>query len=147
MNPDIWGPHAWFLLYSVALAYPEEPTKEDKTNYFNFYMSLQDVLPCLKCRVHYSQHIKNIPLTDDILNNKLSLFKWVHTIQSAVKESQGKKPYTLSSTIEYFNKSYSTNKELYKDMKKWYILVPIILIIIGILGIVFLNKKKKLELN
>ena len=147
MNPDIWGPHAWFLLYSVALAYPEEPTKDDKTNYYNFYMSLQDVLPCLKCRVHYSQHIKNHPLSDEILNNKLSVFKWVHSIHNAVKESQGKKPYTLSSTIEHFNKAYSTNKELFKDMKKWYILIPVIIIIISILGLVYFTKKKKLELN
>jgi len=146
MNPDVWGPKAWFLLYSVALAYPEQPTKEDIKNYFNFYMSLQDVLPCLKCRVHYSEHIKNHPLTDEVLSNKMSLFKWLHTIQSAVKESQGKQPYTLSSTIEYFNKAYSTNKELFNDMKKWYIMIPVILIIVGILGLVLFNRKKQLVL-
>jgi hypothetical protein len=147
MNPDIWGPHAWFLLYSVALAYPEQPTDKDKKNYYNFYMSLMDVLPCIKCRVHYTENIEKYPLTDEILSSKKLLFKWLHTIQSEVKKSQGKSPYKLTDTYEFFNKAYATNKIPFKEIISMKILIPVVLIIIGVLGLLIYNKYKTPQLN
>ena len=33
LNPKVWGPHAWFFLETVAMAYPIDPTNEDKQLY------------------------------------------------------------------------------------------------------------------
>lgn len=147
MNPDIWGPHAWFFLYSVALAYPENPTDKDKKNYYNFYMSIMDILPCLKCRIHYTEHLQKYPLTDEILSSKLKLFKWVHTIHNEVKESQGKKKYKLTETYEFFNNAYANNKIPFKEIINMKILIPVILIIVGILGLIMYNKMTNPKLN
>jgi hypothetical protein len=147
MDPDIWGPHAWFFLYSVALAYPEQPIDKDKKNYYNFYMSLMDVLPCIKCRVHYTENIQKHPLSDDILSSKKLLFKWLHTIQSEVKASQGKKKYKLTDTYEFFNRAYSTYKIPFGEIISMKILIPVVLIIVGILGLLIYNKSKNPKLN
>jgi hypothetical protein len=147
MNPNIWGPHAWFFLYSTALAYPENPTDSDKKNYNNFYMSIMNVLPCLKCRMHYSENIKKHPLTEDILNSKKLLFKWLHLLHNEVRDSQNKKRYELNETYEFFNKAYSNNKFPIKEVLNMKILLPVIIIIICILGLVIYNKKFNQKIN
>ena len=53
LQPQIWGPHGWKFIHYVSLGYPENPTINDKNFYKNFYYSLQDVLPCEKCRINY----------------------------------------------------------------------------------------------
>ena len=30
MEAKIWGPHAWIFLHSITMAYPENPTDNDK---------------------------------------------------------------------------------------------------------------------
>ena len=58
LQPLIWGPHGWKFIHYVSLGYPENPTINDKNFYKNFYYSLQDVLPCEKCRINYKKGIK-----------------------------------------------------------------------------------------
>ena len=57
MEPNIWGPSAWTFLHTIALQYPELPTDDDKKQYYIFFNSLKDVLPCPNCRMHYSEHL------------------------------------------------------------------------------------------
>ena len=52
-----WGPGAWSFIHYVALAYPENPTGEDKENYKMFYANLINVLPCQKCALNYQKHL------------------------------------------------------------------------------------------
>ena len=38
-EPTVWGPHAWFFLESVAMAYPIKPSYQEKKaadDFFNF---------------------------------------------------------------------------------------------------------------
>ena len=36
MNPEVWGPHAWFFLHTVTMNYPNKPTIKDKEDNKNF---------------------------------------------------------------------------------------------------------------
>ena len=58
MNPKIWGKHAWIFLHSITLAYPNCPTDEEKNNTKNFFISLENILPCYECRRNYKKHLK-----------------------------------------------------------------------------------------
>ena len=57
-----WGPAAWHFLNSVALAYPEDATAEQREAYRQFFMSLQHVLPCGRCAANHAQHNKKLIL-------------------------------------------------------------------------------------
>ena len=37
MDPEVWGPHGWYFLHSITLAYPDNPTDDDKTYHKNFF--------------------------------------------------------------------------------------------------------------
>ena len=70
MDPEIWGPHAWIFLHSVTIAYPDNPSAQDKKNYKNFFYSLHNILPCQTCAHNYIGHLQKIPLTNNILSDK-----------------------------------------------------------------------------
>lgn len=90
IGPETWGPHIWKALHYVSIGYPENPTEGQKQKYKEFYLLLQDVLPCQLCREHYSENLKKAPLTNDILSDREKLIKWVIDIHNIVNEMNGK---------------------------------------------------------
>ena len=42
MNLDskVWGPHYWFVLYSIAITYPNTPNNVTKKKYYEFIQNL-----------------------------------------------------------------------------------------------------------
>ena len=40
LDPNIWGPHYWFFLHTLALTYPETPNDVIKKKYYDFYQNL-----------------------------------------------------------------------------------------------------------
>ena len=101
MNPTFWGPHAWIFLHSITMNYPKQPTQEDKQTYANFFISLQDVLPCDKCAYHYSQNLHKHPI-EPALESKDSLIRWLITIHNEVNKDLGKPTYTYDQVIEVY---------------------------------------------
>ena len=89
--PKIWGPHMWVALHSVSFNYPLHPTEEDKKAYKIFFQSLGHVLPCSYCASSYRNFISHglTQLTDDVLENRDSLTKWLYYVHEAVNKKLG----------------------------------------------------------
>ena len=45
LNPDIWGPHYWFVLYTIAISYPINPNDVTKKKYYDFIQNLPVFFP------------------------------------------------------------------------------------------------------
>ena len=109
MNPIIWGPGAWTFLHSITLNYPENPTDKEKMFHKNFFLNLQNVLPCPSCAQHYSMNLKKFPI-DPALESRELLVKWLIDIHNEVfkKEENPLKlfPFKLPGhyTIEGYRK-------------------------------------------
>ena len=89
--PDIWGPHAWEFIHSVAYAYPTDPTNEDKKHYKEFFITLQYVLPCVGCKKSYGEFIADeLILGDENLKDRSSLTLWVFNLHQRVNKKLGK---------------------------------------------------------
>ena len=101
MNPKFWGPHGWIFLHSVTMNYPKNPTNIDKQVYASFFKSLQKVLPCEKCCVHYSQNIQESPI-EPALESRDSLVRWLIKIHNEVNQDLGKPLYTYEQVIEEY---------------------------------------------
>ena len=46
LSATIWGPHYWFVLFTIALNYPVTPTNVTKKKYYDFN---------LKCKRPYAE--------------------------------------------------------------------------------------------
>jgi|APSaa5957512535_1039671.scaffolds.fasta_scaffold100626_2 hypothetical protein len=141
MNPEIWGPHGWFFLHSITLAYPDYPTNEDKMLYKQFFHTIGNVLPCDTCKVHFAQHSSNYPI-DRHLDSKESLSRWLVTIHNMANDSLGKKRISYDKFISEISKNYQTNNNYtIGNKEKVFILVVSISLLIY-----YFNKKNILRL-
>jgi hypothetical protein len=91
IDPTIWGPHLWKFMHYLTLAYPDNPTEDDKNNLYNFFDSIKEVLPCEKCRYNFKSHLDATPLSEEILEDNVEVIKWLFNLHNKVNESL-KKP-------------------------------------------------------
>lgn len=91
MLTSIWGPTLWHFLHTISFNYPINPTKNDKKNYKDFILSLQNILPCKYCRINLKKNIKTLPLNNLALKNRDSFSKYVYNLHDLVNKMLGKK--------------------------------------------------------
>jgi len=102
INSDYWGSKGWYFIDTIVLSYPDKPTQSDKDEFFNFFQSIKKVLPCEKCRVHFSEYLYNHPLNDKILSSKEKLIKWILAAHNNVRKMQNKKEITLNEFFDFY---------------------------------------------
>ena len=129
MDPNIWGPPAWSFLHSITLAYPDNPTEIDKQIHIEFFNSLKNILPCDKCKNHYSNTLETYPI-ENHLENKESLFRWLVDVHNRVNINNNKREYSYDEVTELYEKMYSkSNIGFYIDYKLLMGIVPKCLVI------------------
>lgn len=159
LNQNLWGRPVWKFLHSLTLAYPLEPTKDDKDNNLNFLKALGRVLPCEICKVHFGRNLVENPPR---LNTKKDFFEWAVDVHNEVNGRTGKKAWTYEQALEHYEDIYQKDFALEKaDQKglnnKWfeeycqgcycfwikYHMHLIIIILLGIIGYLLTKKGKK----
>jgi len=107
LDPKIWGPYGWLFIHSCILSYPNNPSESDKLSFKQFFESLKIILPCTKCRDHFTNFLNNNPLNDNILNNRENLLKWILEAQNNVNKINNKKLLDYKDMIAYYKNHYS----------------------------------------
>lgn len=103
LNPRVWGSHAWFFLDSIVLSIDNNNLQDYKV----FFKALSKVLPCGKCRFHYSQYLERYPL-EGILN-KDEMMIWLHNLHNQVRIRNNQLPRDIKSVLNFYNKQYNTS--------------------------------------
>ncbi len=131
MQPEIWGPDAWSFLHTITLEYPDVPTNADKNNMKNFFISLENVLPCIKCKMNFGKHLISHPLNNNVLSSKTKLVKWLIDIHNEVNKMNGKQIMSYEDALKIILGKYE-NKGLGYNV--WILIIIIaIFIIIGLI--------------
>lgn len=133
-DPIIWGPKAWFFLETITMAYPTNPSDEEKKNTKLFFYTLQFVIPCEKCRKNYNKHLEIYPLSEEVLSNRDNLFKWIINMHNSVDINKKK---TYNDTFKYYISKYSGSEyqskfKISNKTKNIFIILILIVIIISI---------------
>ena len=142
MDPEIWGPKLWFVIHTIALNFPDEPTYNDIRNTEQFFESLKYNIPCDKCRVHYTQRLNKNPIINNLKNSD-TLFRYTIELHNDVNISLGKRTYTYDEVVDFYKKSYkqddTENNKLTKYLNwKTYSIIGII--VISIMGVLYYRK-------
>lgn len=86
MMTSIWGPPTWHLLHCLSFNYPVNPTQEQKQHYKNFVLSLQNILPCGKCRKNLKANLTKLPLLETDLESRETFSKYVFKLHETVNK-------------------------------------------------------------
>jgi hypothetical protein len=98
LTPTVWGPSTWTALHLMTLAYPEEPTEEDKKKHRAFLYALAEVLPCSVCQNHFRTRIHEC-IQEGALDTRESYVKCMWNIHRAVNPE---KSITFAEFIDLY---------------------------------------------
>jgi len=108
-GPDVWGPHGWKFIHYITLGYPKNPDEDMKIKTKQFFILMQDLLPCVLCRNNYKKHIKIYPLTDDVLSDREKFIDWGIKMHNLVNVKNNKREFSLEEGREVINKNINTS--------------------------------------
>ena len=140
-DPDVWGPHYWFFIHTVAMTYPIRPNAVTKKKYYEFIQNLPLFIPVESISGEFSKLIDKYPVTP-YLDNRESLIRWTHFIHNKINQKLEKPQISLSEFyIKYYEEYKSQNVKMveYYKMREKAIYCGIIVTIAG--GIYYLYDK------
>ena len=140
MDPSIWGRHGWIFMHAITLTYPDVPKNKEKNDMKTFFLSMGKVLPCMKCRNNFKDHLIKYPLDDEVLMSRDNLVKWLINIHNEVNIINNKPTMKYNDVIkEFIDRKHDSNNEDEQIantkliITKMLFVVSIVLIIISIL--------------
>lgn len=107
MEPWIWGPDFWLLLFEILRACGA--AHRDAVLCVLYLMRW--VLPCVKCRAHLNQHYATMDPA-----SAPDLIEWVWQLKNRVNESQGRPP---SLTLPAFCRRLESTAQLLSPERAW----------------------------
>jgi FAD-linked sulfhydryl oxidase len=87
ISPQAWGPKLWKSLHYIAFAYPEQPSDEQKRAALGLLQALGQLLPCEKCRQHYSAYLAEFPPNVD---SRTAFARYLNELHNKVNARLGK---------------------------------------------------------
>lgn len=111
-DQNIWGDSLWTALHCVTFDYPINPSPEDKKNMYNFFSSLQTILPCVYCRDNYKRNLNEFPMQ---LDSRKNLSMWLMDLHNEVNGQTGKRHYTYEEILKSYEKKLGKKIKLTED--------------------------------
>ena len=138
LDMNVWGPHYWFIIHTVAMTYPKVPGSTTKKRYYTFYTELPYLLPHKKSRKLFTDILQKYPITP-YLDSKESLIKWTHFIHNKVNIKYNKPTVSYKEFYETYHRQYIPKPVVKYNYREWYKKIVYILLITVILITIFYN--------
>lgn len=100
-EPQAFGPAMWFTLHNGASAYPEKPSLVVQNSMMQFLSNLHFMIPCLECREHYFQYVRNTDLAA-ATRNREALFTYIVDMHNNVNFRIGKPTMSLETAKQVY---------------------------------------------
>lgn len=136
-NPEIWGPHFWFFINTLAMTYPNKPHETTKKKYYDFIQNLPIFIPNPEIGNEFSKYLDKFPVTP-YLDSRDSFLKWVHFIHNKVNMTLEKPLLSYDDFIDNYNAHYLSDRDKNEDEFRWkHKVVYAVLLLLLLFGVVF----------
>lgn len=103
----VWGPAQWHMLHTISFNYPVKPTGQEKKEYRDYVLSLQNVLPCAACRKNLKTNFRHLPLKMSDMKSRDTFSRYIYNLHELVNKMLKKKS----------NLSYCDVRERYEHFR------------------------------
>ena len=131
-SSEVWGPHYWFFIHTIAMCYPETPTKVTKRKYYDFIQNLPLFIPVSEMGDKFSQLLDKYPVSP-YLDTRDSFIRWIHFIHNKYNHMLGKDEISLYEGIDRYFEQYKPKfVQIHEKIhtRKHYIYVGTILVLL-----------------
>lgn len=128
-DPEVWGPHYWFFLHTIAESYPATPNSVIKRKYYDLIQNFPLFIPIEEMGNKFSDLIDKYPVSP-YLDTKESFVRWVHFIHNKMNYLTGKKEISFRHSLDMYRDNYKPKPVFFSEkfhFRKQYIYTAIIL--------------------
>jgi hypothetical protein len=128
-DPDIWGPHFWFFLHTIARSYPLRPSSTMQKKYYTFYQDIPIFMPVPSIGNAFAKLLDRFPVSP-YLSSRKDLIKWTNFIHNKVNARLMKDKVPLSEGSQIYWSMYkSSNHRAPGPSKVLYLLVGFLIMV------------------
>ena len=135
LDPDIWGPHYWFFLHTVAYSYPKTPNKITKRKYYDLISNMPLFIPNAEIGNKFAQLLDKYPVTP-YLDSQESFIRWVHFIHNKINSILGKPEIGYLESLDIYGNHYKPKpvylSEKLRIHKKYIYIIIVLMCLFGI---------------
>jgi len=132
-DPEVWGPHYWFFIHTIAYAYPETPNAVTKRKYYDFVQNLPIFIPNPHIGDKFSQILDKYPVSP-YLDTRESFMLWTIFIHNKINVSLGKEQLSPDDAFDHYDSEYKSKPiylaEKFHIKKQYLYFVAILLCVI-----------------
>lgn len=132
MDSDVWGPHYWFFLHSVAFNYPRNPTAIDRKIHYRLIQHFPEFIPDLDSSNRFRKLLDLYPVAP-YLDTKESLVVWTNALHNRINELLDKPTMSLEEHKLKFLNPTPFKDHIQATRNKWFLVMMIILVIVIII--------------
>lgn len=141
LDPNVWGPHFWFFLHTVAYCYPETPNEFTRRKYYDLIQNMPLFLPNPEIATKFSQILDKYPVTP-YLKCRESFVRWTIYIHNAINRSLDKPEWELLDALEqylhhYENPLFLKTQQVYFTRQSILFVCIFTLVLLCIYGVYF----------
>ena len=108
LDADIWGPHFWFVLHTLAYCYPDFPTDHTRRKYYDLVTNLPLFIPVPKMGDEFAVMLDDFPVSP-YLANRESFLRWMNFVHNKYNERTGKPAVPLHLALQQYLAQYTKN--------------------------------------
>ena len=141
LDPDVWGPHYWFFLHTLAISYPIKPNDVTKKKYYTFIHNLPLFIPVNEIGNSFSKLLDKYPVKP-YLDSRKSFIKWMHFIHNKINILCNKDEISLDEAMEQYYNNYKPkqNKNIEEKKQREKVIFMGIIFLLIVISIYFYNK-------
>jgi hypothetical protein len=133
-DPEVWGPHYWFFLMTIAISYPLKANDVTRKKYYDLISNIPLFIPHPPIGNKFSDLLDKYPVSP-YLEGKDAFLKWVNFIHNKINVELGKDEKTLTESLNSYYELYKPKeiilREQIKYKKKLVITGSIIVLLLG----------------
>lgn len=103
MDPSIWGPKLWNVIFDLCHGLDGEHSETQKQAVMLVFGALRDLLPCRYCRDSYRGYVQDLPMDAYFSSHKC--LEWAYTLKNKVNAKLDKRD---SISYEKFERRMAT---------------------------------------
>jgi hypothetical protein len=112
IHENHWGPWGWKFLHYITFQFPEHPSLKEQESAEVFFIHLKDLLPCEKCRKHYSREILMHP---PATRSRTALSSWLVDLHNRINKRLKKPLFSYEQAEKEYGGQCSSSCNKYND--------------------------------
>jgi len=141
LNPEIWGPHYWFVIQTIAFTYPNSPNEVTKKKYYDLIQNIPLFIPQERLSNQFLELLDKFPITP-YLDSRESFIKWINFIHNKINVMFDKPIVELHEGVQkYYDHYKPVELQNIEDIKMRKKIIYSSIVVLAIISCFFLYNK------